>query len=199
MIKAVIFDVGGVLLRTEDYSPRRALEVRLGLSPWESEEIVFNSEMGTRAQMGEISRTALWAWVGEQFGLDQDGLAAVQETFWAGDVLDNELVDYIRALRPEYQTAIISNADDGLRALLTEKYQIADAFDLMVYSAEENVMKPDPEIYRRTLRRLGRRPEESVFIDDFQENVQAARELGMATIHYRPGLNIPKELKEILP
>lgn len=198
MIKAVIFDVGGVMLRTEDPNPRREQEARLGLSTLESEELVFNSEMGTKAQIGEIGRVALWTWIGDHLNLDEEGLDAFYEGFWGGDVMDFQLIDYIRTLRPEYQTAIISNADDGLRAILANDYQIVDAFDLIVISAEEGIMKPDQEIYRRTLQRLGCRPEESVFIDDNLENVQAARALGMEAIHYRPGLDIPTKLQEIL-
>jgi HAD superfamily hydrolase (TIGR01509 family) len=67
-----------------------------------------------------------------------------------------------------------------------------------VISAEEKVMKPDAEIYRRTLARLGRRPEETVFIDDSLENVLGAQALGMAAVHFRPGTNVLTELKEIL-
>jgi beta-phosphoglucomutase-like phosphatase (HAD superfamily) len=49
MIQAVIFDVGGVLLRTEDRAPRQAWEARLGLEPGGAEALVFNSEMGQKA------------------------------------------------------------------------------------------------------------------------------------------------------
>jgi len=52
MIKAVIFDVGGVLIRTVDHNYRRKWEKQLGLAKGESEEIVFNSDMGLRAQRG---------------------------------------------------------------------------------------------------------------------------------------------------
>ncbi|MCZ7672890.1 MAG: HAD-IA family hydrolase [Chloroflexi bacterium] len=51
-----------------------------------------------------------------------------------------------------------------------------------------------PRIYQRTLARLGRQPAEAVFIDDFAHNIQAAQELGMATIHFKPGTNVPAEL-----
>jgi HAD superfamily hydrolase (TIGR01509 family) len=104
-------------------------------------------------------------------------------------------VDYIRRLRPSYQTAVISNATDGLLDSLTHQHRIADAFDLIVGSAEEKVMKPDPEIYLRTLRRLGRKPQEAVFIDDFAHNIAAAQALGIHTIHFRPGTDVPAELK----
>lgn len=196
MIKAIIFDVGGVLIRTEDHSYRRRWEERLDLQPGEAEEIVFNSPMGQKAQRGEVSDEALWAWVGSRLALD-DQLDAFRSDFWAGDVLDEALVKTIRSLRPDYQTAIISNATDALRESLTNQHGIADAFDLIVGSAEERTMKPAPVIFESTLAALGREPQECVFIDDFQHNVQAAEDLGMATIHYRPGTDVSAELRRL--
>ena len=197
MIKAIIFDVGGVLIRTNDYDPRRQWEKKLGLAEWESEQIVFNSEMGQKAQRGTISDEALWEWVGQRLNLAAADLAAFRVGFWAGDALDVGLVDYIRRLRPAYQTAIISNATDALPESLANQHKIADAFDLIVGSAMEKVMKPAPAIYQRTLQRLERLPEEAVFIDDFAHNIEAAQQLGWHTIHFQPGTNVPAELAKL--
>jgi putative hydrolase of the HAD superfamily len=125
--------------------------------------------------------------------LSSNALAQFKREFWGGDVLDEEMVDLIRQLKSRYQTAIISNATDSLRETLQTTYPIADAFDLIVVSAEEKVMKPDPEIYQRTLDRLGREAAESVFIDDFAENIAAARELGMNVIHFNPFTDLSAE------
>ena len=196
MIKAVIFDVGGVLIRTADHSYRREWENRLGLADGESEEIVFNSEMGIKAQKGEISDDALWSWVGQYLKLG-DRLEAFRTSFWRGDRLDTELVTYIRSLRPGYQTAIISNATDGLNRSLSNIFKIADAFDLIVGSAEVKIMKPDPAIYEYTLQGLNRIADECVFIDDFAHNIEAANKLGMATVHFEPGTDVPAELVKL--
>jgi epoxide hydrolase-like predicted phosphatase len=195
MIRAIIFDVGGVLFRTEDHSHRRLLEKKLGLAHGEVEEIVFNSDMGQKAQRGEISDDALWAWVGDRLELGGQ-LDDFKNDFWAGDVLDEKLIAFIRSLKPVYQTAVISNATDWLDNLLTN-LGIADAFDVIIGSAQERIMKPDPAIYKRTLDALGRRAEETVFIDDFQINVDGARALGMEAILYRPGMIIEEELENL--
>ncbi|HRJ45238.1 MAG TPA: HAD-IA family hydrolase, partial [Caldilineaceae bacterium] len=92
---------------------------------------------------------------------------------------------------------IISNFMDDLRRSLSEKYPIADAFDLIVISAEEKVMKPDPVIFQRTIERLGRRPEECVFVDDFAHNVEGARAVGMHAIHYTPQTDMKAELAKL--
>jgi glucose-1-phosphatase len=197
MIQAVIFDVGGVLLRTHDRSYRRRWEEKLGLEEWGADEVVFNSEAGVQAQLGHVSEEAHWQWVGQHLQLSPIDLARFRHDFWAGDRLDEQLVAYIRRLRGQYQTAIISNAMDGLRHTLTHTYPIAGLFDLIVVSAEESVMKPAAAIYERTLARLDRRPSEAVFIDDFNHNVQAARQLGMGAVHFTPDVNLSRALAEL--
>lgn len=197
MINAIIFDVGGVLIRTHDHQPRRDWERKLGLRPWEAEEIVFSSDMGAAAQQGKLGNEELWDWIGRRLKLSATQLAQFRHDFWSGDVLDGDLVRLIRSLRPEYQTAIISNATDSLRRQLQEELEIADAFDLIVCSAEEGIMKPHPDIYRRALSRLGRQPQEAVFVDDAPENVAAARDLGLHAIHYQEGLDLRPQLSRL--
>ena len=196
-IKAVIFDVGGVLVRTEDRTPRRRLEEQYGLQPGEAEFLVYNSESGRQAQRGEISAAALWRSIQARFGLDDAALADFRRQFWGGDRLNAPLLALVRALRPRYQTAIISNAMDDLLPTLTHAYPMADAFDLIVGSAEERVMKPDALIFERTLARLGRQPQEAVFVDDFAHNIAAAQALGLHTIHFQPSTNVPAELAQL--
>ncbi len=191
-IKAVIFDVGGVLIRTRDQSGRAEWEERLGLPPGGCEATVLNSEVGYKAQRGEITTDALWQWVGEHLALG-DGLETFRRDFWRGDYLDDSLVELIKSLRPNYQLAIISNANDTLLELL-ESHGLTSHFDLIVGSAYEGVMKPDREIYERTLRRLGRLPEEAVFIDDAPANVRAARDVGMRAILFTPDTDLQSEL-----
>lgn len=197
MIKAIIFDVGGVLLRTHDHTPRRRLESEHGLDEWESERLVFSGKNGVAAQRGEITDAELWGRIASELELTQDELVSFRNAFWAGDRLDHEIVDYIRELQAAgYQTAIISNATDNLRRQL-EQFDITAAFDLIVCSAEEKVMKPDLDIYRRTLRRLGRAPDEAVFIDDSKPNVDAARTLGIHAIHFHEGIDMRQALAQL--
>ncbi|MEZ4614248.1 MAG: HAD family phosphatase [Caldilineaceae bacterium] len=194
LIKAVIFDMGGVLVRTEDPRPRAEAERRLGLAPGEAERLVMNSPAGREAQHGVITTDELWMWVQQELGLDEAALAAFRHDFWAGDRLDQALVDFIRTLKATYQTALLSNFMDELQEIVTTRYPMADAFDLVVGSCYEGIMKPDAAIFERILARLGRRPEEAVFIDDFAHNIDGARAVGMHTIHYTPGLDVARAL-----
>lgn len=195
MIQAIIFDIGGVLIRTEDYAPRRSIEQRFGLALGDAELIVFNSPGGQATQRGEYTEEQNWLRVQAELGLSDEDLSFFRREFWAGDKLDTALIDYIRRLRPHYQTAIISNAMPGLMALLTGKHPIADAFDVIIGSGDVGIAKPDPAIYQMALTQLGRRPEEAIFIDDSQRNIKGAHAVGLHTIHYTPGLDLIAALK----
>ena len=178
MIKAVIFDFGGVLMRTVNPLPRHELEQRFG-------QPLFESSLWDDVRLGHISDAEFWADVGRRLGLDTEATAEFRRAFRAGDRLDEELVAFIRHLRGEgYRTALLSNAPDNLPQIV-EQMGIANAFDVVVISSCEGLMKPDPAIYQLTLERLGVAAEEAVFVDDFRENVAAAQQVGLHATRFR--------------
>jgi epoxide hydrolase-like predicted phosphatase len=197
-IKAVIFDLGGVLLRTEDFSSRQALADRMGKPLAELENLVFNGDSGDRAQLGEISVDEHWENIRRMLGLDAAGISEFQRQFWEGDQLDVELVDAIRSLRGRYKTGLLSNAFSDLRQVVTSIFQISDAFDEMIVSSELHMMKPDPRIYQAALQRLGVAAEEAVFIDDLLDNVEGALSQGLHAIHFRQRSQALGELERLL-
>jgi len=187
-IRAVIFDLGGVLVRTEERAPRQQLAARLGMTYEQLSSLVFDSPSARLAMQGKITPEAHWEAVRAALALSPQELPVVRSDFWAGDVLDSGLVDTLRALRPRYMTALLSNAWGDLRAVLVSEWQIADVFDELIISAEVGLLKPAPRIYQLALERLGVAPQEAVFVDDFTENVAGARAVGMHAIHFRdPG------------
>lgn len=184
-IRAVIFDFGGVLMRTVDPTPRRELEERHGLPPGGASDLVFGSPLWDDAQLGRLSSIQFWTDLGQRLGLDNEELAGFQRAFWAGDRLDQDFVALVRHLRDEgYRTALLSNAPAGLRQHLVE-LGIDDAFELVLVSGEEGLMKPDPAIFELALEQLGVTAEEAVFVDDFWENVAAARQVGLVATWFR--------------
>jgi epoxide hydrolase-like predicted phosphatase len=197
-IKAVIWDLGGVLLRTEDFSSRQALADRIGKPRDDLENLVFNGDSGDRAQLGEISVDEHWENIRRSLGLDTAGISEFRRQFWEGDQLDVELVEMIRGLRGRYKTGLLSNAFSDLRQVVTSSLNISDAFDEMIISSELHLMKPDPRIYQLALQRLGAAAQESVFIDDLLENVEGARSQGMNAIHFRQRSQALAELGRLL-
>jgi epoxide hydrolase-like predicted phosphatase len=197
-IRAVIFDLGGVLVRTEDSGPRQALAERLGMTVGELGNLIFDSETAIRATLGEISAQAHWDAVRKALGLQDEAFVSIPVDFWGGDTLDTELVEYIRSLRSRYKTALLSNAWDDLRAMLAQEWQIEDAFDVIIISAEVRCAKPVEQIYRIALERLEVDPFEAVFIDDYPPNIEGARALGMHAIRFEGPEQARDELERLL-
>ncbi len=197
-IKAVIWDLGGVIIRTDDYAPREELAAKFGIDRAELEQTIFAEGISDRAQRGEITTQELWAYVGRKYDLSPDALQAFMDQFWAGDRVDHDLVDEIRALRGEYITGLLSNAWDDLRTFIFNEWKIDDAFDSITISAEEGVAKPDARIYEIALERAGVAPQEAVFLDDMAVNIEAARRLGMHGIHFQDIEQAKATLEELL-
>ena len=193
-IRAVVWDGGGVLIRTIDPGPRRAWEARLGLDPAGLEPLMFRNEVAQQAAVGRGGWDDVWAWVGAHFGLIDSDRAALAQDFFSGDRLDQELIEFVRALRPRLRTGLLTNAFRSARQEITHRWKIADAFDAIIVSAEEGVIKPDPGIYRVALERLAVAPEETLFIDDVEENVVGARAVGMQALRFESAAQAMEEV-----
>ncbi len=196
-IRAVYFDLGGVIVRTEFEAPRQHLAERLGMEYDGIFKAVFESQTSRQASTGAISEDEHWAAVIQKLHLPASQTESVREEFFAGDVADRKLIDTMRELRKTVKVGLISNAWSGMRPwIIKEKFD--DAFDAMIISAEVGVMKPDPRIYQIALEKLGVAPAEAVLLDDFPENVEGARAFGMAAIHFVQPEQALDELKRLL-
>ncbi|MFH1524688.1 MAG: HAD family phosphatase [Chloroflexota bacterium] len=197
MIRAVFFDLGGVIVRTEFQAPRQHLAERLGLEYDDIVKAVFEGETSRQASIGAISEDEHWAAVMHRLHLPASETQAVKDEFFAGDLTDLKLIDYMRELRKTLKVGLISNAWSGLRSwIVKEKFD--DAFDAMIISAEIGIAKPDAHIYQIALEKLDVVPAEAVFLDDFPENVKGAHAIGMAAIHFAQPDKALEELKCLL-
>jgi epoxide hydrolase-like predicted phosphatase len=192
-LKAIIFDFGGVLVRTRSQSFRAAWERRLDLRPGEASELVFGGASGRAAQHGWISDAQHWAYIQQRLGLDDATLAQFRREFFAEDGLDTDLLAYIDRLRARYKVGLLSNATTAARRFFKDS-GITGHFDAITISGEEGVMKPDERIYYIALARLDVQPNEAVFVDDFSENITGARALGMAGVHFADPQRARREL-----
>ena len=197
-IQAVFWDLGGVIIRTEDRSSRAAWEARLSLPPRELDQIVFAGEMGRKAALGLAGAEDVWTWVAERLGLDSDQRESLRRDFWRGEDLDLELVGYIRGLRANYRTGLISNAWPEIRQEIESTWRIADAFDDLIISAEVGLAKPDPRIYQLALKGLAVEASQSIFVDDFLENLEAAAALGMHPVQFVNRSQAQQEVESLL-
>ena len=196
-IKAVFFDLGGVIVRTEFQAPRQQLADQLGMDYDDLDRVVFGSETSSRASIGEISADEHWAYVIQRLKRPASELAAIREAFFAGDIVDRTLLDYIRSLRGKYKTGLISNAWGDLRDfIIREKFD--DAFDQIFISAEVGAMKPEARIFQLALEQFGVSPNEAVFVDDFYENIEGCEKIGMKGIHFKDPETALQQLKKLL-
>jgi epoxide hydrolase-like predicted phosphatase len=199
-LRAVIFDLGGVLVRTEYQAPRQTLAERFGMDYEDIDNLVFGGgPNGTAAQatVGKISADEHWQAVARKLKIRDDEIEAVRTQFFAGDVIDWNLIDLLRSLRGRYKTGLISNAWSDLRAFIL-KQKFDDAFDKMIISAEVGAAKPSAKIYKIALEQLGVSPNEAVFVDDFYENIQACEKIGMQGIHFRDSESTIRQVKALL-
>ena len=197
-IRAIIWDLGGVLVRTEDFRPREQLAAGIGMTRAELETLVFSGTSGKQAQNGEIDVAQHWENLRATLKLSPQEIEAFQDAFWSGDRLDTALVEYIHSLRGSYRTALLSNAFSDLRAAIFEVWQIQDAFDEIIISAEVGMTKPDQRIYHLVLERVEVEPQEAVFIDDFRHNIKGAREAGLHAIHFQDPHQARSDLEQLL-
>jgi glucose-1-phosphatase len=181
-VRAVVFDIGGVLERTPYLGVRELWEEKLGLRP--GELAARTDGVWQAGAVGAVSEQEVHHRVGALLDLDERQVDAFMRDLWTEYLgsLNVELAEYCRGLRPGYRTAIISNSFVGARRREQERYHFDEITDLIVYSHEVGISKPDPRIYQLACARLGVQPAETVFLDDNQLMVDGARAVGMQAV-----------------
>jgi epoxide hydrolase-like predicted phosphatase len=197
-IRAVVFDIGGVLEITPDLGVTRQWESRLGLAAGELGERMHDAWRG--GSIGTITLDDVHQALRDRLGLDERQLAAFMADLWREylGTPNTELIGYFRGLRPRCRTGILSNSFVGAREREQQAYGFEDLVDDIVYSHESGMSKPDPRIYALACARLDVRPQETVFVDDADACVAGAREAGLQAICYRDNAQVIAEIEALL-
>jgi len=184
MIDAVLSDLGQVLLhfdnrrffeRLTKYTARSVEEIRAATHDHIALLDQFDTGRITPREFYERAVSVLDARVSEDVFY-----AAYNDVF----SLNHPALAVVRALKPKYKLAMLSNTDPVRYAHIERVFPELGFFDAYVLSFKVGVMKPDPRIYREGLRLLGARPENALFIDDLQENLDGAARMGIQGIHF---------------
>ena len=203
-IKAVVFDIGGVLEHVEDDAWP---EVWMGR--WErrvhlpvGHVVATLAEHGPTGDMvtGKISEAQMRERYARVLGLDDDQAQQMMAEMWdayCGE-LDRQVRDFAAGLRPAYATAILSNSADGARREEQRRFGFEELVDVIVYSHEVGLAKPDPAIFNLTGKLLGVEPHEIVFLDDHDGHVEAARACGWHAVLHRGAKGSIQEISEII-
>jgi epoxide hydrolase-like predicted phosphatase len=198
VIRAVVFDIGGVLEITPDLGVTGLWENRLGLQAGELNQRMHDVWAG--GGIGAITEDDVHQAITDRLGLDGQQLAAFMASIWREylGTANTELIEYARQLRPRYRTGILSNSFVGAREREQATYGFEELVDEIVYSHEAGMSKPDPRIYALICARLDVHPCETVFLDDKGMCVDGAREAGIHAVHYQDNAQGIEDIKKLL-
>ncbi len=197
-IRAVVFDIGGVLVIAPDLGAGRRWEDRLGWPAGELEQRMRAVWRG--GSIGAITLDDVHQAIRERLGLDEQQLAEFMADLWHEylGTANTEIIEFARQLRPRFRTGILSNSFVGARERERAAYGFEDLVDELVYSHEAGMSKPDPGIYALACARLDVRPEEMAFLDDTEVCVAGAREAGIHAVHYRNNTQAIEEIEKLI-
>ena len=188
-LEALIVDYGDVLSR-----PQRAESVE-AMARWVGVSVdVFRAAYREHRDSYDAGLPAeeFWRRVLGTLGHPSGPPGVLATTAWLvqGDVESwthyrEEIWDLVRSFRASGgRTAMLSNGVPEVMARIRAERPLESWFDVTIVSCEVGVAKPDPRIYRICIARLGVDPMKSLFVDDRVENVEAAAQLGIQTLHF---------------
>jgi len=198
-ISAVILDYGEVLCHRPSPAEFHRLANAFGADGssfpalWEKNRGAFDR--------GDMTAEAYWAALAEDTGtvLSSERLEEIRK--WDVEMFghaNSQMVAWLGQLHlAGIKTALLSNIHPAMIAYLRENFDWLQQFDFKTFSAEVRLIKPDPAIYEHTLRGLAATPQETLFVDDREVNVRAARELGIHALRFQSVEQLRRDLEEM--
>ena len=191
-IRAIIFDFGGVISVDDDLSHvGRRLAKKYGVDQTQLDATTLRTWM--KALVNPKQDEAFWSEVANVVGISG---AALMNEFLDFHQPSSDVVRLVRQLREHYVVAMLSNQISSLHHALMKRWELDHLFHPVVTSYDEGILKPNPEIYTRLVQKLSLLPTECLFIDDREENLVPANELGMQTILFQKPEQLFQELKK---
>jgi putative hydrolase of the HAD superfamily len=196
VLRAVVFDYGMVLTGLPDREAHAAMMRLTGLQLDRFESYYWADRHAL--DEGKLTGFAFWQKLLHDAGLKR-GEAEIEElNQWDARMWTTQnpaMLDWqLRLKASGLLTAILSNMSDNVLARIEREFAWIDRFDVLVWSFQLHMAKPDPAIYWHTLKELGTEPGETLFLDDRLVNVEAARALGMKAIHFSTVEHLRRDL-----
>jgi 2-haloacid dehalogenase len=193
-IKNIIFDFGGVLI---DWNPMH-LYINIFKETSEAEHFLNNvctPQWNLKQDAGRPFEEATNELI-EQFPSYKNEIKLFFSDWIkmiGGEIKEN--TSLLKTLKKEFSLYGLTNWSAETFPLVYNKYPFFKELDGIVVSGVEKTVKPDEEIYNILLNKFNLKANESIFIDDNQENIKTAKNLGFKTIHLRKNMILEKELK----
>ena len=199
MIKAVIFDFGNVICRFDNRVVLTRVAERSGKSVQELEELVYqSSDFIKQYERGLATSHEFFRHFSVLCDLEvseEDFIKMYTDKFTPIP----ETMDLIRRLKGNYRLGLLSNTSEWDFEYGIKMTEVFSLFDSVTLSFRVHALKPEPDIYRDAVSKLGVPPEECVYVDDIDRYADAARELGMTAIQYRSPQDLLVKLKNVVP
>ncbi len=196
-LRAVIFDIGRVLVGVDVTRAMAGLASGLSLSPAELWSALQNDPRWPDWQEGRIAPHDWHLHLTRRLGMAlsfEQFVAAWNLALDPKPLQDNALLE---KLSKSYRLALLSNTDPIHVAYMEANYSFFQFFPARLYSCAVGTSKPSPLIYLEALRACKVQSNESVYIDDVPAYVEAATNLGMAGIHYQSPEALIKGLADL--
>lgn len=196
-LRAVVFDYGMVLTGLPDQQSHDAMVRITGLSRERFEELYWADRHAY--DEGKLSGVTFWQKFARDSGLNfgpqtLDELNRLDARMWTTE--DPAMVSWQAQLKQAgLRTAILSNMGDSVLESIQKAFSWIGNFDVLVWSYQLGIAKPDPAIYQHVLEKLGTAAEETIFIDDKQVNIDAASALGMKGFLFTDIQQLRKDLE----
>jgi putative hydrolase of the HAD superfamily len=196
-IRGVIFDYG-MVLTGPPVAEAHAEMVRITGLPAEQFERLYWADRHAYDE-GKLSGVTFWEKFRQESGLNlaEDQLAELNRQdarMWTTS--DPAMLAWQQRLKAHgIRTAILSNMGDSVLENIEREFAWIHGFDVLVWSYQHGMAKPDRAIYEHALEQIGTAPAETMFVDDKLENVVAARAVGMKAVQFSTVDRLREELK----
>jgi len=196
MIKTIIFDNAGVLVCRNEDGVYGLFSKLYGVSEDKVQDEY--DEIGKKLDTGEITGDEFYLALDVCFGrpLPFEEVRAAHRAIFQRK---RDVWEYAERLKRDFELALLSNFGDFFNEF-NEDWRLEELIDKdrMFVSYRLGMAKPSQEIYLYALNSLGRKPEETVFVDDKLENIETARSLGMNAVQFKSLEQLKVELEEII-
>jgi putative hydrolase of the HAD superfamily len=195
-LRAVVFDYGNVLSLPPDPAAHAELARITGLSADRLDSLYWAGR--PPYDEGKITGLEFWQKLARAAGLnlkpaELEELNELDVRMWVTE--NPAMLAWQLALKQHgLLTAIVSNMGDTVLEQMQREFNWLSRFDVLVWSYQVRIAKPDPAIYRYALEKLGTQPEETLFIDDRPVNVEAANKMGMKGVVFTTVENLRANL-----